>query len=233
MKPFFSIAIPTYEMKGYGEEFLEVSFIKLARQTFKNFEVIVSDHSRDDVIKGLCDRWKENLDIKYFRNDYKIGGSSPNINNAIKHSNGEWIKLLWQDDFLFSENSLDIIKKHIDKTEGIVWLASACEHTNDGVVMYNPFYPTWTADIHLGNNRVSSPSVITIKNTDDKLYFDEDLIWLMDVEYYKRMYIKHGEPSYLNLITVVNRTWADSVSNTLSQEIKNNEVKLMFERYNK
>ena len=231
MKPFFSITIPTYEMKGYGEEFLEVSFTKLIKQTFKNFEVVVSDHSRNDVINNLCNRWKDKLHIKYFRNDYKIGGSSPNINNAIKHSNGEWIKLLWQDDFLFDENSLSIIKTHIDKTENIVWLASACEHTNDGVVMYCPFYPSWTSDIHLGNNRISSPSVITIKNTEDKLYFDDDLIWLMDVDYYKKMYIKHGEPSYLNLITVVNRTWADSVSNTLSQERKDKEVKLMFDRY--
>jgi glycosyltransferase involved in cell wall biosynthesis len=230
-KPFFSIAIPSYEMKGCGEEFLNFSFSKLSRQTFKNFEVIISDHSKDDLIKDLCKKWKDNLDIKYFKNEYKVGGSSPNINNAIKNSNGEWIKLLWQDDFLFSDNSLELIKEHIENNSDIEWIATACEHSNDGVVMYRPFYPYWTSDIHLGNNRISSPSVITIKNTEDKLYFDEDLIWLMDVEYYKRMYEKYGEPSYLNTINVVNRTWSNQLSNTISQERKDSELNRMRKQY--
>ena len=78
--------------------------------------------------------------------------------------------------------------------------------------MYNTHYPKWTDDIHIGNNRISSPSVITIKNNNNKLYFNEDLIWLMDVEYYKRMHILYGEPIYLNNINVVNRTWNNSYS---------------------
>lgn len=233
IKPFFSIAIPTYEMKGCGEEFLSFSLGKLHKQTFKDFEVIISDHSQDYIIEDLCNRWKENININYFKNNYKVGGSSPNINNAIKNSNGKWIKFLWQDDFLFNKESLETTKKNIDANENSFWFASACEHSNDGVNMYRPFYPSWNNDIHLGNNSISSPSVITIKNVDDKYYFNEDLIWLMDVEYYKRMYDKFGEPTYINEITVVNRTWSDSVSNTLSNEIKNKEVKLMSEKYTK
>ena len=231
--PFFSIAIPTYEMHGYGEEFLTQSFIILHKQTFNDFEVIVSDHSRDSIIKDLCEKWCENLNIKYFRNDYKIGGSSPNINNAIKLANGKWIKLLWQDDFLFGYNALENLKNHIDNNKNIIWIATACEHTNDGINMYRTFYPSWNENIHAGINTISSPSVITIKNTDEKLYFDEDLIWLMDVEYYKRMYDVYGEPIYLNTVNVVNRTWGNSVSNTLSEERKNKELNLMRERYKK
>jgi hypothetical protein len=97
--------------------------------------------------------------------------------------------------------------------------------------MYRTFYPSWNENIYVGINTISSPSVITIKNTDEKLYFDEDLIWLMDVEYYKRMYDIYGEPVYLNTVNVVNRTWGNSVSNTLSEEIKNKEVNLIKERY--
>jgi len=230
-KPFFSIAIPTYEMGGYGEEFLTNSLSILSKQTFKDFEVIVSDHSQNDIIKDLCDRWSEILEIKYYRNTHKIGGSSPNINNAINHSNGKWIKILFQDDFLFSKDSLELLKNHIGKNKDKIWFATGCEHSNDGSTFYRPFYPSWTNDIHLGNNRISSPSVITIKNNSDKCYFDENLIWLMDVDFYKKMYINYGEPSYLNVINVVNRTWGNSVSNTLTQERKNKEVKLMFDKY--
>ena len=231
-KPFFSIAIPTYEMSNKGVEYLEFSFNILLKQSFKNFEVIISDHSKNDDIKDLCYKWLDILNIKYYKNTYKIGGSSPNINNAIKHSNGEWIKFLWQDDFLYSENSIDDLKNIIINNKNCIWIASACEHTHDGINMYNTHYPKWTDDIHIGNNRISSPSVITIKNNNNKLYFNEDLIWLMDVEYYKRMHILYGEPIYLNNINVVNRTWNNSLSNTLSDEIKNNEIKLMFQKYN-
>ena len=231
-KPFFSIAIPTYEMKGYGEEFLTKSFAVLINQTFKDFEIVVSDHSKNDNIKNLCEIWSERLNINYLKNEYKIGGSSPNINNAIKNCKGLWIKLLFQDDFLYDSKSLETLKIHIEKNLDKPWVASACEHTENGITMYRPFYPRWVEDIHLGNNTISSPSVITIKNTDDKLFFDEDLIWLMDVEYYKRMHTKHGEPSYLNKINVVNRTWHDSMSNSLSNDKKNNEVALIIKKYN-
>jgi glycosyltransferase involved in cell wall biosynthesis len=229
--PFFSIAIPTYEMSGYGEDFLNHSFGVFKNQTFKDFEVVVSDHSKSDVIESLCTLWSKHLNIKYLRNTHKIGGSSPNINNAIKNSRGKWIKLLWQDDFLFNNKSLMELKNHID-VNNTNWVATACEHTDDGLTMYRPFYPRWNDHIQFGVNTISSPSVITIKNDLDKLYFDEDLIWLMDVEYYKRMFDKYGEPSYLNSINVVNRTWGDSLSNTLSNEIKHKEEKLLWERYN-
>jgi glycosyltransferase involved in cell wall biosynthesis len=230
---FFSITIPTYEMNGFGGEFLTHSFEILAKQKFKDFEVIVSDHSLNDEIKNVCERWSEVFNVKYHRNDYKRGGSSPNINTAMKLATGKWIKILFQDDFLYDNKSLENIKNHIDENKDIMWIASACEHSVDGVTMHRPFYPSWTSDIHLGNNRISSPSVITIKNTEDKYFFDEDLIWLMDVEYYRRTYDTYGEPSYLNTITVVNRTWGNSVSNSLPMERKNNEEKIMFERYNK
>ena len=70
---FFSITIPTYEMKGLGVEYLEHSFNILNTQTFKDFEIVVSDHSVDDVIKSLCEKWSGLLDIKYHKNENKRG----------------------------------------------------------------------------------------------------------------------------------------------------------------
>ena len=229
-KPFFSIAIPAYEANGRGVEFLEHSFNLFQNQTFTDFEVVVSDHSLNEDIKDLCDSWSDKLDIKYLKNFYRRGGSSPNINNAIKNSNGKWIKLLWQDDFLFNYESLEKLRTHIINNNTHSWFVTACEHSPDGHTMTQPHYPYWTEDIHLGNNRISSPSVVTIKNK-EVLYFDEDLIWLMDVEYYKRMHNRYGEPSYFQTINVVNRVRNDGLTQTLSQEIKNKEVTLMRNKY--
>ena len=229
-KPFFSIAIPTYEMGGRGVEFLNHNLDLLNTQTFKDFEVVVSDHSADDEIKDLCDRWREEIDIKYYKNSDGVGKSSSNINNALRYCNGHWIKMIFQDDFLYSNTSLQIIYDNVYMDGGIQWVVTACEHTNNGVTMIRPFYPKWNDKMHLGINTFSSPSVLTIKN-EDTICFDERLVNLMDVEYYKRMYDKYGEPHYIMDISVVNRAWSGSVTNTLSNDIRQRELNMVIEKH--
>jgi len=228
---FFSIAIPTYEMRGRGVEFLDFSFQKLNEQSFKDFEVVVSDHSSNDDIKDLCDRWSEVLDVKYIKNNYKIGSSSANINVAMNNCSGQWIKILFQDDFLFDYESLEILHSNICSSPDIKWVATACEHSNDGHNMYKPFYPEWNDQMHIGKNTISSPSVITIKNDMNRMSFDEELVWLMDVEFYKRMYDAHGEPLYVYNISVVNRTWGERLSDTIPIEIKQKEINIIRQKH--
>lgn len=207
-----SVCIPTYEMKGLGHIFLRQSFDILANQTFKDFNVLISDHSENNLIENLCIEYKDKLKIYYYKNNQNIGSSSANINNAIKKATGKLIKILFQDDFLFNENSLCQIVKNFDlgKDE---WLITACTCSKNGVSFFNPFYPKYTNRIHLGINTISSPSVLTIKN-EDPLLFDEKLIWLMDCDYYKRCYYKFGNPKILNEINVVNRIGEHQVSNS-------------------
>ena len=99
--PFISVAIPTYGYDGVGTELLEFNFSKLSVQTYKDFEVVISDHSVDNTIKDVCDKWKDRLNIRHSFNDRGRGVISPNINEAMKNCKGQWIKILFQDDFLF------------------------------------------------------------------------------------------------------------------------------------
>lgn len=208
-----SICIPTYEMKRLGRIFLKQSFDILANQTFKNFDVVVSDHSKNDDIKNLCSSYNNKLKIHYYRNTQNIGSSSANINNAIKKADGKLIKILFQDDFLFNEKSLEEIVKNFD-IEKDYWLITACVHSKDGINFFDPFYPKYNNKIHLGINTISSPSVLTIRNK-NPLLFDEKLIWLMDCDYYKRCYYKFGNPKILNEINVVNRIGEHQISNSI------------------
>jgi len=229
---FFSIAIPTYEMKGKGVDFLDFSFNKLINQNFNDFEVVISDHSKDSLIEELCNVWRTKLNIKYYRNYSEVGSSSANINNAILNSTGQWIKILFQDDFLFDENSLmithDSIKSNLDSN----WFVSSCQHSSDGYSFYREFIPHWNDKMIYGNNTISSPSVLTIKNDENKLLFDKDYIWLMDCDYYQRCYNLFGAPTIINQVTVVNRTWANQVTNELSFEIKNKEHYQILKKHN-
>ena len=226
IKPFFSIAIPAYGYGGKGRDFLEFSFFIMESQTFQDFEVVISDHSTDDTIKNLCDEWSSKLNIKYIRNDIGRGVISPNLNVALTHCKGEWIKILFQDDFLYNSESLINTKNFIDINPNAIWMASRFCHSNDGLNMYRELYPLWHPDMVLGKNSIGCPSVLTIRNR-NILLFNENLNWLMDCEYYKRMYDIHGEPLVIDSLTVVNRTNDDRLTNTISDSKKMEEVEKM------
>lgn len=229
-KPFFSIAIPTYGYNGNGQKFLIENFEKLKSQTYNDFEVVISDHSIDDTIKDICDQYSSELNIKYFRNEFGRGVISPNINNAMRHCSGTWIKILFQDDFLYDQYSLEHQFKFIIKNFNMYWFATKFYHSNDGKTFYRLFLPKWNDLVWTGNNTIGCPSVITIKN-ENLEYFDEGLNWLMDVEFYKRVFDKKGEPQVLDEITVINRTWGDRLTDTITEELKTNEHIIVNKKY--
>jgi glycosyltransferase involved in cell wall biosynthesis len=225
-----SVCIPAYEMKGKGKEYLNFSFDILAKQTFKDFEIVIADHSTSSDIKDLCESWKDRLDILYVKNDHKIGVSSANINVAMKHAKGELIKILFQDDFLMGEESLE--QQYDQFVDGDShWMVTACAHTQDGIKITDPFFPRYHDQIQYGINTISSPSVLMFKN-ENVLDFDENLFWLMDVEYYKRLYDNFGLPTVCNFISVVNRNHENQVSHTMAtEEVRKKEHEYVVKKY--
>jgi glycosyltransferase involved in cell wall biosynthesis len=252
MSPFFSICIPCYEMKGSGLDFLKFNFKTFKQQTFQDFEVIISDHSKNDEIEKLCTDPDVTIDIniKYIRNKNNIGNSSANLNNCIKNANGKWIKVLFQDDFLYGKQALQDLKEFIDQNfenysenydeNGIIindysmWVVTGSEHTTDGYYLLNPYEPRWCLEaIYKGHNTISSPSVLIFKNEkENNIYFDENLIWLMDIDYYYRLYLKYGEPKILKKTNVVNRVWLGSITANIEEEIKQKELDYFQKKFN-
>ena len=51
--PFFSICIPAYEYGDEGDLFLNKLLYSMNLQTFKKFEIIVSDQSQNENIKNV------------------------------------------------------------------------------------------------------------------------------------------------------------------------------------
>ena len=230
MNKKISICIPTYEMGGYGVEYLNHSLNILSKQTYQDFEIVISDQSENNDIKDLCEKWKLRLNIKHVFYREGLRKSSSNINNASKYASGDIIRILFQDDFLYDNQSLETELVHFLGNYNH-WMITACCHSNDSINFYNPFYPKYHDNIHYGENTISSPSVLMIKK-ESFLEFDENLFWLMDVEYYKRLYDKFGLPSICNYITVVNREHPNSVSNTLvTEQVKQYELNYIKQQY--
>lgn|SRR5574343_26213 len=210
-RKLISICMPMHEMKGY-EKFLRKNLDILSNQTFKDFDVVVSDQSKKDNIRRICSEYKDKLDIKYFHNPSGPYTSAYNSNYAIKRATGKLIKMLFLDDFFYHNDAIKDIAMNFD-LEKDNWLVTACEHTTNGTDFIRPFYPKYNDQIHLGENTISSPSVLTIKN-DKPLLFDKRMLWLMDVDYYRRCYDKFGPPKILNKINVVNTNGDHQASNT-------------------
>ncbi len=226
-----SIAMPTYESFGRGKEFLECQFQRFLEQTYKDFEVVISDHSKDDNIENLCKEYDDLINISYLRNDLRRGNFTYNTNEAMKRCKGDIIKILYQDDFLWDEHSLQ--KIHDAFGEETKWVVTSCEHTNDGTTFNRHHQPTYNDEIYTGKNTIGNPSVLSVRRCEDMLYFDERMIWTVDVDYYKRLHDKFGPPVILNDITVVIRLWEKQMTHLIPSKIKQREVVLSTEKHGK
>lgn len=226
-----SICIPTYEMHGFGTKYLSFSFDIMCKQTYKDFNVLISDHSVNEDIKNLCDSYRDRLDIIYVKNEIDRGNFTSNVNNSILHANGDILKLLMQDDFLRHNDSLkDIYENFNLETDG--WLVTSCEITYDGINIGNIHTPYYNDNIHVSNS-IGSPSVLSIKNIENKIFFDTNLIWLMDCEFYKRCNELWGLPKIVSKSNIVIRLHPNQVSNTqCTKELQQIENKYVRKKYN-
>src|SRR5947208_1047223 len=97
-----SICIPTYQRIDFLKRLLN----SISNQTFKDFEVIVTDDSPGDEVAKLCQQYPQ-LNLQYFKNDPALG-TPANWNRAVSKANGEWIKLIHDDDWFATENALEL-----------------------------------------------------------------------------------------------------------------------------
>ncbi len=217
-----SVCIPTSDMKN-KDFFFRRCLDSLWNQSFQDFEVVVTDNSEDNVIEDICAFYKAG--IRYFRNPRK--GMAQNTNEAIKHSEGELIKIIYMDDYMAHDRAL---LKIVDNFEG-QWLVSSCTHIKYGdnftQLIHTPYY---SKDIYTGNNTIGSPSVLTIKN-ENPLLFDEEMTWLLDADYYKRMYDLYGEPTILKDINIVIGLHDNQATHTMGEERKLLEYKYIMKKH--
>ncbi len=106
-KPFFSIVIPTYNRAAD----LQFALYCIFRQTFSDFEVVISDNCSNDNTKSVVQNIKDKR-IRYFRLK-KTVGNAVNFKNGIKRAKGKYIFLHSDDDFILYSQSLGEIYNKI------------------------------------------------------------------------------------------------------------------------
>ena len=67
MKPKISIAIPAYIKNSQEIFYLKDLFQSIEKQTFLDYEVVISDHSKINDIASFCDSYSSKFKIKYIK----------------------------------------------------------------------------------------------------------------------------------------------------------------------
>ena len=108
-----SIALPVYN----GEQYIKEALDSILNQTYKNFELIISDNASTDGTEAICREYAaKDARIRYFRQDENIG-SGPNFHFAWEQSEGEYFKWSAHDDVIapkFLETCIDALDKNPD-----------------------------------------------------------------------------------------------------------------------
>ena len=228
-----SIAIPAFsDETGIGAGHLKILLSTIEQQSWEDIEIVISDHSLNNLIKDVCDQSLKKHLIIYVKNNEDRGYWGANINNAIRLCSGQIIKLMQQDDLLSNQDSIKmIVKNYLFKN--FKWAICGGVHTKDYKTFYHRVIPYYTEDVYKGYNRLGGVSSIIIENSQDKFYFDKYLNWMGDCDYYMKSYLKYGLPAIIEEPLIIYKQWEGQFTNTLSDEIKEREVKLMIDRYEK
>jgi glycosyltransferase involved in cell wall biosynthesis len=191
MSPQFSICIPARER---GRRHLDELLRSIENQTVSDLEVVVSDQSEDDAIERLCREWAGTLPLEYVRCVDCRGNASLNINNALRQARGRVLKPMDQDDFFHSPRALETIARARAEKSDARWGACGFVHKEsfDGTPSRYQV-PYFSERIIEGENTIGAAAVIFYENGLD-MFFDEELIWLNDVDLYYRLRQSHGEP---------------------------------------
>lgn len=92
----FSILVPMYET---NPEFAKAMIDSVLNQTYSNWELILADASKSEVVKNLVCEYDKDSRIRYVR-IAENKGISENTNEALQYATGEYVGLLDHDDLL-------------------------------------------------------------------------------------------------------------------------------------
>lgn len=210
MPDLYSIAITTYECYGDGVRFTLENLQSIISQTYRPIEVIISDHSKDNLIENAINKLdRQGIEIVYVKYCEKYGNAAANFNNSLKYVSGKFIQCLSMDERLSNINS---IQTNVDfiKNSNSEWIM--CAALLDPPSRGNIFIPRWNPDLLYGINTMGGPGCVIFKDSLKSIQFDENLKMMFDDDWYYRIFLKVGVPKFLNTPTYIDRQHSNQLS---------------------
>ena len=220
-----SIVIPCYEMHGKGAEYLACALHSIFLQAWKHIEVVVADNAQDGSITQVVEMWRHLLPIVHIRPG--TNRSTDTLNAGIREATGDVVRILFQDDLLFGPNSLGQMMQEFHR--GARWCVGQHMHLIDGRLV-RPLTPFASTAMAYGVNTIGPPSVLSFVNT-RPLLFNEDLVWLMDCEYYLRLLERYGPPACIPHFNTIIRIGEHQLTNYIPDQVRSREADMVLESH--
>ncbi len=198
--PKVSICIPTYNQTIHLKRTLDSILI----QTYQDYEIIITDDSPGLIVKEFVEKYDFKGRLFYFKNDVTLG-SPQNWNECIKKASGEYIKIVHHDDWFTTGDSLaQFVALLSDNPQCSLAFSSSFVLLANGDNWVHQVSPNDINRIQshpeslLLSNKIGSPSAVIYRKSVFE-YFDKNLIWLVDIEFYIRVICKFNKPAYNSL----------------------------------
>lgn len=203
MSPFISICIPAYK----NVEFLERLLDSIAMQTFRNYEVIITDDSPSAEVEQLSKSYASAFPLHYYKNT-PAHGMPANWNTAIEKAHGEWIKIIHDDDWFASPDTLQQFadaaagnsNKFIFSGYQNIYFDQDRKTEQMGFPLSRKQKILQEPMLLMADNIIGPPSVCMVHKSLNALY-DVRLRWRVDIDYYINILQKERDftfiPQYL------------------------------------
>jgi len=210
-----TIAIPTYYKDTRTLDKLDLLFKSISVQKGVDFSVVVSDNSDLDHIENLCARYG-------FGHTYcDKKGTAANTNALLDTIKGK-IKIMYQDDLFMTDTALKDFSDALDSYKWVVSLSNLIDER--GLPMWGVNNPHFSHCLNEANT-IGMPSVVGLWDTDVRM--DTRLITLLDTDFYNKLVKKYGLPYIIQKPIIGQRVWSGSVSASLSQVDKANDLRIL------
>jgi glycosyltransferase involved in cell wall biosynthesis len=228
MDPKVSICIPAYKQPDSILRTLK----SIGMQDFLDFEVVVSDDTPDDSVYRSCEKFFTRFPIKYLRNDTSLG-SPGNWNRAVAEASGEYIKIMHHDDYFADSTSLGAFVALLDEHPGAGFAFSGSNNVDkNGLLCFVHSAKQKQVAALRGNhnllffgNFVGAPSA-TIYRRDLGVRFDENLKWVVDLDFYYAILRMNSDFCYTEKPLVSVCVGGD---NRVTSECENNKCVEIYE----
>lgn len=229
--PKVSICIPTYNNADEAARLLR----SVREQTYTDYEVVITDDSTGteiaELVRGLADDR-----IRYVHNEEKLGHIY-NWNAAIEKAEGDYVKIMFSDDwFTYPDSLYSFVKMLDDHPEAGFAFSNSMQVSEEESyqrVVSEDFIPRLREDwrhIFLGNE-IGAPSDTIYRR--NGVRFDEQSNWASDLELY--LHLLKDNPCFAStdrpLISI--GLHAEQYTHTFSRKDDRifNDYLLMYRKY--
>jgi len=231
--------MPTYNYARYISGAIE----SVLNQRFEDFELIVLDDCSTDNTQEVVGRFLCDKRVSFEKNEQNVGMVG-NWNKCLSKARGEYIKFVFSDDMLASDDALGLMAGIMDSDPSVALVASA-RHVIDSesriVGLASHFPPGFAADgtdiinrcLRRGTmlkNFIGEPTVVMFRRADSVRGFDERYQQLVDLEMWFHL-LEKGRFAFLAqpLASFRVHTGQKSRANLLGLKYLDDEFRLLVE----